>query len=264
MSDFAFDEGQLWSPYSDSIQFLSTAGACPASVLSDNCIIDSEMFDGLDTVMDDDACLEFLFNECQEFLSDPFPPIMGYEEPGDNHDIADAHLSTCAAIGIVFNPETNLVPSAANRSASVRCRWPNFVWLVCACNRFSNAAAAAAASLRAKVPQTRNVLKGVMKKKDKYVCEMRIMKKMQKEKNKLIDKVWLGTYKTEFQAARALDVGKFFFNSKDIKGFSNPNSETILSQLSYLLAQPLDELVKNVKKLAKHYSENDSLQNFVL
>lgn len=114
------------------------------------------------------------------------------------------------------------------------------------------------------VPETRNVLKGVMKKKDRYVCETRIMMKMQKKKNKLIRKVWLGTYKTQAQAARALDVGKFFFNSKETKSFYNPDSETILSNLSYLLAQPLEELVGNVKKLAKHYGENGSLQNLTL
>lgn len=114
------------------------------------------------------------------------------------------------------------------------------------------------------VPQARNVLKGVMKKKDRYVCEMRVMMKLQKEKNKSIGKVWLGTYKTEAQAARALDVGKYFFNSKEVKSFSDPNSETILSKLSYLLAQPLEELVESVKKLAKDYGENGSVQNFAV
>lgn len=161
MSRFEFSEGQPWPGscsgmpnYSDACQFLSTVGAS-----SNNSLLDSEMSTGLDTslsdLMDDDACLEFIDDSLwQEFLPDLLLPITDYEEPGDkldNHVIRDAHQSTCAAIGNVFNPETNLVPSAVSRSASVRCRWPNFVWLICACNRFSYAAAAAAASLRAKV-----------------------------------------------------------------------------------------------------------------
>ena len=111
--------------------------------------------------------------------------------------------------------------------------------------------------------RTRKVLKGVMKKNGKYACEMRIKTKMQKEKNKPIRKVWLGTYQTQAQAARALDVGKFFFNGKVIKTF-NPNSEAVLSKVSYLLALPLEELVKKVQKLARHYGENGSVQNLVL
>jgi len=48
---------------------------------------------------------------------------------------------------VVFNPETNFVPPDVSRP-STSSRWPNFVRLIRACNRFSHAAAA---SLRAKV-----------------------------------------------------------------------------------------------------------------
>lgn len=105
-----------------------------------------------------------------------------------------------------------------------------------------------------------NVFKGVMEKKGKYVCEMRVMKKIQLEKKKIIKKVWLGTYQTQAQAARALDVGKYFFNAKETKTFFDPNIESMLSTLGQqLLAQPLEVLVVNVKKLAKHYGNHGTL-----
>ena len=148
MSHFDFYEGQLRSTYSgrpnhsDPWQFLSTTEACPAPVLSSSSQLDSEMSSGLGTscldLMDgDDLFLDSLW------APEVSPSIVDYEEPVDNiHVLPDAHQSTCAAIGNVFNPESNLVPLTVRRSASVRCRWPNFVRLICLCNRFSYAAAA--------------------------------------------------------------------------------------------------------------------------
>lgn len=134
------------------------------------------------------------------------------------------------------------------------------MWLIRACHRFSHAATA---SLRAKVPEAPNinyVFKGVMEKRGKFVCETRVMKKIQLEKNKIIKKVWLGTYQTRAQAARALDVGKYFFNAKETKTYFDPNTERMLSTLStQLLAQPLDLLVLKVKQIAQYYGTHGTL-----
>lgn len=184
-------------------------------------------------------------------------PLLELEGPVEGHYLLpEPHVHQVENEGLL-NVETNVVPPDVSRS-STSSRWQNFVWLIRACHRFSHAAAA---SLRAKVPEANiNVFKGVMEKKGKFVCETRVMKKIQLEKKKIIKKVWLGTYQTQAEAARALDVGKYFFNAKETKTFFDPNIETMLSTLSQqLLAQPLDLLVVKVKQIAKYYGIHGTL-----
>jgi hypothetical protein len=139
---------------------------------------------------------------------------------------------------------------ACSSTSTTRSRWPKVLWLVSACNIMSST------TLTPKVPQelpTTGVIKGVVKKGNKWTCETRVMKKRRKENSKY-SKVWLGTYETPVQAARALDVGKFFLCAKTNKNFYDPRSKSILEGLfSHLVTQPLEELVMNVKKLAQHY-----------
>jgi len=109
-----------------------------------------------------------------------------------------------------------------------------------------------------------NVFKGVMEKKGKFTCEMQVGKKIQLEEKKIIKEVWLGTYQTQAQAARALDVGLYLCNAKETKTFFDPYTETMLSTLSQqLLAQPLDLLEVKVKQIAKYYGTHGTLRESI-
>lgn len=146
--------------------------------------------------------------------------------------------------------EASIISEACSSTSTSRSRWPKVLWLVSACNIMSST------TLRPKVPQelpTTGMIKGVVKKGNKWTCETRVMKK-RRQKNSKYSKVWLGTYETPVQAARALDVGKFFFCAKKNKNFYDPRSKSILEGFfSHLVSQPLEVLVINVKKLAQHY-----------
>lgn len=144
MDHFEFNPGELRpscsgpADYSSSSQFLGTVAVSPATATE----YEEDLLD----------LYEYIFsNSPDDSLLVGLPPLTDdYEAPAENHCIPDADWSTFGAVVNVFKIpySTNPAPPAVSRSPSVRCRWPNFVWLICACNRFSHAAAA---SLRGKV-----------------------------------------------------------------------------------------------------------------
>lgn len=90
----------------------------------------------------------------------------------------------------------------------------------------------------------------------KYVSECRLSALIH---GKTAGKVWLGTFPTKMQAARAYDVGRMFC-SKRARGFNFPASEGILSILKHVILKlPLSDKIKAIKEVAKEYGETGGI-----
>lgn len=115
--------------------------------------------------------------------------------------------------------------------------------------------------------------KGVKIKKgsvDKWTCEIRISTKIPKDIELSKRKLWLGTFATPYQAAKALDVGRYLLSVKKFhtppEKFFETHPQTFEKLKKFkerLRAQPLTaKLLQRVKDLAEHYGKHDSLQGF--
>lgn len=69
-------------------------------------------------------------------------------------------------------------------------------------------------------------------------------------------KVWLGSYKTPEQAARAFDAGKFFFSTVVESDYNFPETPGILLPFINLMDQlPVSEQMSTLQQLATYYAE---------
>lgn len=105
------------------------------------------------------------------------------------------------------------------------------------------------------------VSKGVIRRPNgRFSCEIRIAKEMVTDESYRKGKVWLGTFRTRFQAARALDVGKLFFSRKKRKNYHNPETEAkLLIFKENPGVETMKEMVEYVQELAKLYGENGTV-----
>jgi hypothetical protein len=72
-------------------------------------------------------------------------------------------------------------------------------------------------------------------------------------------KVWLGSFFTPEEAARAYDAGKMFC-SKRVRSFNFPESQSILAPYTEVVNQfPIPQKRKTIKMIAKQYGETGSV-----
>ena len=95
----------------------------------------------------------------------------------------------------------------------------------------------------------------------KYVSECRLSALVHGKK---AGKVWLGSFSTTKEAARAYDVGRMFC-SKKAKGFNFRESEDILSVLKHVILNlPLPARKKAIQDVASEYGKTGCIDGCTL
>ena len=79
------------------------------------------------------------------------------------------------------------------------------------------------------------------------------------------NKVWLGSYKTPEQAARAFDAGKFYFSTTVESDYNFPETPGILLPFINLMDQlPVSEQMYALQQLATYYADmGESLSEII-
>jgi hypothetical protein len=101
---------------------------------------------------------------------------------------------------------------------------------------------------------------GIRRRKNKsgkiWVTEIRLTTKTNGPE---AGKVWLGSYFTPEEAARAYDAGKMF-GSKRVRSLNFPESQSILAPYKEVVDQfPIPQKRKTIQIIAKQYGETGSV-----
>lgn len=90
--------------------------------------------------------------------------------------------------------------------------------------------------------------KGVRRRNGKWVSEIRV--------GQTNEKVWLGSYDTEKEAALAFDAGKYHCSSKRSRSFNFPDSPRLLGPVINLKDLSSKDRKKTIQQVAENHAKN--------
>lgn len=138
--------------------------------------------------------------------------------------------------------------------------WRVMVRIVCACRKLKsllrrrklerNSSGQVVAKKRCRgFGENRSLLyKGVRRRNGKWVSEIRV--------GQTNEKVWLGSYDTEKEAALAFDAGKYHCSSKRSRSFNFPDSPRLLGPVINLRDLSSKERKKTIQQVAESHVKN--------